>query len=60
MLLHDLDIIVDTQHSRGALAQLCQYIDAHGHIGALEHRNLSLIHISKTICSELTRYVGQR
>ena len=39
MLLHDLDIIVDTQHSRGALAQLCQYIDAHGHIGALEHRN---------------------
>ena len=39
MLLHDLNIIIDAQHGRGALAQLGQHVDAHGHISALEHRN---------------------
>ena len=39
VLLHDLNIVVHTQNSRSALAQLRQHIDAHGHISALEHRH---------------------
>ena len=39
VLLDDLDVIVRTQNGRSALAQLGQDVDAHGHIGTLEHRD---------------------
>ena len=39
MLLHDLNVVVHTQNGRCTLAQLGQHVDAHGHVGALEHRN---------------------
>ena len=37
MLLHDLYVIVHAQNGRSTLAQFRQHVDAHGHVGALEH-----------------------
>ena len=39
VLLNDLDVVVCAQNGRCTLAQLGQDVDAHGHIGALEHRD---------------------
>ena len=37
VLLHDLHVVVHAQNGRSTLAQLRQNVDAHGHVGALEH-----------------------
>ena len=39
MLFHDLHVVIHAQDGRSTLAQLRQDIDAHGHVGALEHRD---------------------